>query len=151
MGSEMCIRDRATYLDPKYDEFEGALGVDGPTDLSGETPAGIPELSTNTSVTYNFQAGSLADGYVRVEHVYEDEVQVVDNVPKDIASREINMVNASLGLYFANGWEMNLWGRNLNEDEYLQSAFPSVAQAGSYSGYPNTPRTYGLTVRYSFE
>ncbi|MDG1390168.1 MAG: TonB-dependent receptor [Halioglobus sp.] len=149
--NDLRVSFAATYLDPKYDEFEGALGVDGPTDLSGETPAGIPELSTNTSVTYNFQAGSLADGYVRVEHVYEDEVQVVDNVPKDIASREINMVNASLGLYFANGWEMNLWGRNLNEDEYLQSAFPSVAQAGSYSGYPNTPRTYGLTVRYSFE
>ena len=102
-------------------------------------------------MTYNFQAGSWADGYVRLEHVYEDEVQVIENVPADVASREINMFNASLGMYFASGWEMNLWGRNLNEDEYLQSAFPSVAQAGSYSGYPNTPRTYGLTVRYAFE
>ena len=141
----------ATYMDAEYDDFVGASGVDGPSDLSGETPAGIPEFSSNISANYSFQLGSGPMAFVRLEHVYEDEVQVVDNVPKDIASREISMINASLGLSFANGWELNLWGRNLNEDEYLQSAFPAVAQAGSFSGYPNTPRTYGLTVKYLFE
>ncbi|MEM6605945.1 MAG: TonB-dependent receptor, partial [Pseudomonadota bacterium] len=86
-----------------------------------------------------------------VEHQYEDEVQVVDNVPASIASREVNMVNASFGFNFESGWELNFWGRNLTEDEFLQSAFPAVAQAGSFSGYPNTPRTYGATVKYNFE
>ena len=50
-----------------------------------------------------------------------------------------------------NGFEALLWGRNLTNDEYLVSAFPSVAQNGSYSGYPNRPRTYGLTVRKYFD
>ncbi|WOJ95406.1 TonB-dependent receptor [Congregibacter brevis] len=140
----------ATFLDPLYDDFQGALGEDGPTDLSGQQPAGIPELSTNTSATYNFNIGN-AYSYVRVEHVYEDEVQVVDNIPASIASREINMFNASFGMTFSNGVELNLWGRNLNGDEYLLSAFNSVAQAGSLSGYPNQPRTYGATLKYSFE
>ncbi|MEO0439083.1 MAG: TonB-dependent receptor, partial [Pseudomonadota bacterium] len=140
----------ATYLDPLYDEFPGALGVDGITDLSGTTPAGIPELATNTNVTYNFQVGE-AFAYVRLEHVYEDEVQCIENVPADICSREINLFNASAGVNLSNGVELNFWGRNLNDDEYLQQAFPSVAQAGSFSGYPNTPRTYGLTVKYNFE
>jgi iron complex outermembrane receptor protein len=149
--NDLKLAFAVTYLDPLYDEFEGASGLDGPTDLSGEVPSGIPEYSTNTSATYNFEVGSLGDGFVRLEHVYEDEVQIVDNIPADIASREINMFNASVGMYFNSGWELNLWGRNLNEDEYLQSAFPSVAQAGSFSGYPNTPRTYGLTVSYGFE
>ncbi len=147
----LTIAFAATYLDAEYDEFEGASGIDGPTDLSGETPAGIPEFATNTSATYNFQIGTGPMAYARIEHVFEDEVQVVDNVSADIASREISMVNASFGLSFVNGWELNLWGRNLNEDEYLQSAFPAVAQAGSFSGYPNTPRTYGRTVKYLFE
>ena len=139
----------ATYLDAEYDEFEGALGVNGPEDLSGQTPAGIPEFASNTSATYNFDLfGGYA--YVRAEHVYESDVQAVDNVPEDIASREINMFNASLGLAFNNGLEFNLWGRNLNEDEYLFSAFPAVAQAGSFSGYPSQPRTYGLTMKYAF-
>jgi len=138
-----------TWLDPLYDDFKGALGALGPTDLSGQQPSGIPEFSSNTNVTYNFAVGSTL-AYMRLEHVYESDVQVVDNIDKSIASREINMFNASAGVTFSNGLEFNVWGRNLNDDEYLLSAFPSVAQAGSISGYPNQPRTYGLTAKYNF-
>lgn len=141
----------ATWLDPLYDSFVGGVGLGGvPADLSGQRPAGIPELATNTNLTYNFQIGSV-NSYVRVEHLYEDEVQVVDQIPKSLASREINTINASAGMMFGNGIELNLWGRNLNEDEYLLSAFPSVGQQGSFSAYPNQPRTYGLTLSYNFE
>ena len=139
-----------TWLDPLYDDFQDALGPNGPIDLSGQQPAGIPEFSANTNVTYKFAIGDI-QSYVRVEHVYEEDVQVVDNIPKSVASREINMFNASAGFTLSNGLDFNLWGRNLNDDEYLLSAFPSVAQAGSISGYPNQPRTYGLTVKYNFE
>lgn len=141
----------ATWLDPLYDSFVGANGVNGPTDLSGTQPAGISELSTNTNITYNFDLGSGPSAYVRVEHVFEDEVQAIENVPAELASREVNMFNASAGITWDNGWELNAWGRNLNGDEFIQQAFPSVAQAGSFSAYPNTPRTYGLTVRKYFD
>ena len=139
----------ATWLDPLYDSFTGALGPDGPMDLSGEKPSGIPELSTNTNISYSFDLLG-AYSYVRLEHVYEEDVQVVDNIPSSIAGREVNTVNASAGMSWSNGMEFNLWGRNIFDDEYLLSAFPSVAQAGSVSGYPNQPATYGLTLKYNF-
>ena len=72
-------------------------------------------------------------------------------MPADIASREVSTWNASSGMRWDNGFEAMLWGRNINDDEYLQSAFPSVAQAGSYSGYPNQPRTWGVTLRMYFD
>ena len=103
----------------------------------------------NTSATYYFDIGS-ADAFVRGEYIYEDEVQVVENVPAEVASREVSMLNASIGIGFSNGMEVTLWGRNLTDDEFLLSAFPAVAQAGSYSGYPNQPRTYGVTLRARF-
>ncbi len=146
----------ATIMDPKYDSFVGASGPatptnpTGATDLSGTTPAGIHELSLTASGRYNFTAGS-ADGFVRVEYIYEDEIQVIDNVPAIFASREVSTVNASIGLAWDSGFEAMLWGRNINNDEYLLSAFPSVAQPGSLSGYPNQPRTFGLTVRKYFD
>jgi outer membrane receptor protein involved in Fe transport len=43
-----------------------------------------------------------------------------------------------------------VYGRNLTDDEYLIQSFPSVAQSFSVSGYPNQPRTYGLTIRKNF-
>jgi outer membrane receptor protein involved in Fe transport len=61
------------------------------------------------------------------------------------------MFNASAGLTFDGGWDLNFWGRNLNGDEFIQQAFPSVAQLGSFSAYPNAPRTYGLTLRKNFD
>jgi len=140
----------ATILDPTYDSFVGGIGINGPEDLSGRQPPGIHELSLTAAGRYGFTMGNAA-GFVRVEYVYEDEIQVIENVPANLASREVSTVNASVGLSWDNGFEAMLWGRNINDDEYLLSAFPAVAQAGSYSGYPNQPRTYGLTVRKYFD
>ena len=148
----------ATLMDPKYDSFETAACVPPPgspsanftCDLSGETPAGIHETSITATGRYRFDIGGIAS-FVRAEFIYEDDIQVIDNVPKDVASREVGTLNASFGMAWDNGFEALLWGRNLTNDEYLVSAFPSVAQNGSYSGYPNQPRTYGLTVRKYFD
>jgi iron complex outermembrane recepter protein len=140
----------AIFMDPLYDSFVGAEGIDGPTDLSGTQPPGIHEVSLTATGRYSFSVGN-ADGFIRAEYIFEDEVQVIENTPASIASREVSTINASIGLAWDNGFEALLWGRNINNDEYLLSAFPSVAQAGSYSGYPNQPRTYGLTVRKYFD
>ncbi len=148
----------ATLLDPKYDSFTQAACVPPPgstsanftCDLSGETPSGIHEVSIVTTGTYNFTIGN-ATAFIRGEYIYEDEIQVIDNVPKNVASRDVSTLNASFGLAWENGFEALLWGRNLTDDEYLNSAFPSVAQNGSYSGYPNQPRTFGVTVRKYFD
>ena len=139
-----------TFLDPKFDSFPVAACVGGDCDLSGTQPPGIHEVSITATGTYNFTMGNAA-GFARLEYIYEDEVQVIENVPASVASREVSTFNTSIGLSWENGFEAMLWGRNINNDEYLLSAFPSVAQNGSYSGYPNQPRTYGLTIRKYFD
>ena len=44
------------------------------------------------------------------------------------------------------------WGKNINDDKYLISAFPAVADPTftTFFGYPNAYRSYGLTVNYMF-
>lgn len=141
-----------TWLDPKYDVFPNFVFPDGLVqDLSGTTVPGVHEFSMNISGVYNFNIGASTSGFVRVGYIYEDEIQIIENVSAVIASREVSTVNASIGLQWDNGFEAMLWGRNLTNDEYLLSAFPAVAQAGSFSGYPNEPRTYGLTLRKRFD
>lgn len=134
-----------TFMDPKYDSFPNSSAGD----LSGRLPAGIHEASISAAATYFFDVAS-ADGFFRLNYLWESPVQVVDGIPYSIAAREVNLLNASLGLSFDDIFEITLWGRNLMDDEYLLSAFPSVAQAGSFSGYPNQPRTFGVTLRARF-
>jgi outer membrane receptor protein involved in Fe transport len=144
-----------TFLDPVYDDYQRAPGVGGETDLSGTKVPGVAETSVNTWGRYSFDLGASTSGFFRVEYYYESETQVISNVPESIASREVSMFNASLGLSWQNGFEVMLWGRNLSDDQYLQSAFPTtfqnLAQPFTYSGYPNQPRTYGLTLRKYFD
>ena len=138
-----------TFLDPVYDSFVGATGLDGPVDLSGEKPAGIHERSITAGITYSYELENGAYGYVRTDYIYESEVYLAENVPESL-TREVGTLNATAGLNFDNGLNVQLWVRNLNNDEYLHSAFPPPIQAGSYNAYPSQPRMYGASISYEF-
>ena len=143
-----------TYLDPKYDSFvigpavQNLPGDPATTDLTGTKPAGISSFTGVFAATYRWTAGGF-DAFVRADYDHQSKVTVIENVPRAVATREVGTVNASLGLS-RDGWDVQLWGHNLTDDDYLISAFPSVAQFGSYSGYPSKPRTYGITLRKRF-
>jgi iron complex outermembrane receptor protein len=152
-----------TYLDPEYDSFPNApcssfAGFTIPAcaggattfDGSGFTPAGIHPWSVSTSATYTHEFGAGTQGYLRAEYLFESQTQVVENVSEAIAGREVNVLNLSLGVEWENGFEIMGWMRNVTDDQYLLSAFPTVIQPGSFSGYLAPPRTFGLTVRKDF-
>jgi outer membrane receptor protein involved in Fe transport len=143
-----------TYLDPKYDSFVLGPAVQNLpndpaiTNLTGTTPAGISSFTYVVAGTYKWTFGNNA-AFVRADVDHESNVTVIENVPSNVASRKVDTLNLSAGVS-RNGWDLSVWGRNLTDDDYLVSAFPSVAQFGSYSGYPSQPRTFGVTVRKSF-
>jgi len=145
----LTISFATTLLDATYDDFQNSTAGD----ISGEEPAGIPDQSFSTAVNYDFTLNGW-DSFVRADWQYESPTNAFDD-PSDQAlsrdlQREINLWNASFGFVTDSGLGVTFWGRNLFEDEFITTAFPSVAQDGSISGYPNQPRTYGVTVRKTF-
>ena len=140
-----------TFLDPVYDSFEGSASGD----LSGQTPSGIPDVATSMGFNYDFALGNW-DSYVRADWQYSADTRFFDDPGNEALidsvgySREVNEINASAGFESENGLSVALWARNLLDDQRITTAFPSVAQAGSISGYPNQPRTYGVTLRKRF-
>ncbi|MEP3654348.1 MAG: TonB-dependent receptor [Litorimonas sp.] len=136
-------------LDPIYDDFTGASGPnDTVIDLSGEKPAGISEVSLSTSATYTHEFGNGMEGFIRGDYQYESEVQIVDNIAG--VDRSTNIINGSIGLALDNGLSVQVWGRNLNNDQSYTSAFPGVVQGSTINGYPSQPRTYGASLRKTF-
>lgn len=138
------------YLDPVYDDFITAAGLD----LSGTTPSTIPALSTTIGVDYDIFLSDSLGLNLRADYHYESKVNLFDDDPTDPAAinftREVNALNASATLTYNEDLKFTIWGRNLTGAEYLTTAFPSVGQGGSFSGYPNQPRTYGVSARYKF-
>jgi iron complex outermembrane recepter protein len=135
-----------TYLDPKYDSYVGsAFG-----DLSGRQPAGIPELAATLGATYTQEFENGNELILSTDFYHAAKVLINDNPAYRIYKREINDLNASLTYKFENGLQFSVWGRNLTDAKYLQTIFPSVVQAGSISGYPSQPRTYGVAAKFKF-
>ena len=144
-----------TYLDPLFDSFTGSvLG-----DLSGKTPGGIPEFAISTSATYSHEFGGSGNMLVtRIDYSHESNTPINNGLPTfnaalgntQIFNREVNLVNGSMTFKLENGLEIGGYVRNLLNDQFLTTVFDGVAQAGTVSGYPSAPRTYGAVARFKF-
>lgn len=145
----------ATHLDPLFDDFPGSvLG-----DLTGLRPGGIPAWSIATSATYTHEFGASGNRLItRVDYNHESNTDINNGLPTfnaslgntEIFRREVNLVNASMTVALDNGLEVGLYARNLLDNQYILTVFDGVAQAGTVSGYPSAPRTYGGVVRFKF-
>ena len=163
-----------TYLDANFDEFIGSPDLFGaPNDVSGNEPAGIPPLSLAGSATWNHTFQNGWAGFLRGDISYESNTPILDvfesidssagtvsaaggTVPINSLTGFANidrtqlLINGGIGLDFDNGFALQGFVRNLTDDEFLVSSFPIPGLTGLFAGYPNAPRTYGITGRYSF-
>ena len=147
-----------TYLDPKYDSFAngGAIGpataTGGlsvvPTNLTGQRPGDVPKWSTSTGATFTQDLSESLKLLLRGDWQYESKTRIA-NGALDI-SRKVSQINLAATLEIGDKLQLSVWSRNINNQRYLVTFFPSVAQAGSISGYPSPPRTFGATARYKF-
>ena len=143
-----------THLDPLFDDFPGSvLG-----DLTGVRPAGIPAWAISTSATHTHEFDNGNRIITRIDYQHESNQDINNGLPTfnaalgntEIFRREVNNVNGAITFAMENGVEVGIWGRNLLDEEWILTVFDGVAQAGTVSGYPNQPRTYGGLVRFRF-
>ncbi len=160
VSESLSIQAAFTFLDPKYVDFpNSSIG-----DLSGREVAGISKFTTSIGATYNKELGMSGNRIIaNVNFYHEAPVQIADGLPGFIAGgqeaafaaarpfrRQVDELAASLTFAMEMGLEVSVWGRNLLDDRYITTIFDSVAQAGSISGYPNQPRTYGVAAKFRF-
>ncbi|MBW8812244.1 MAG: TonB-dependent receptor [Caulobacterales bacterium] len=61
------------------------------------------------------------------------------------------LVNARIGIHSPDSrWALEAWAQNLFDKTYYQVAFAAVAQSGSYDAFLGQPRTYGMTLRFTY-
>lgn len=156
----LTINFAVTWLDPTYVSFPlSSVG-----DLSGTRPAGIPEWTVVLGAQWEQDLGNGDQLILRSTFHHESNVQVIEGLQGFLSGgqaaaiaaaapfqRQVDDLSASLTYEFTDlDLDISLWGRNLLDDRYLLSLFDSPGQPRSISGYPNQPRTYGLSVRKDF-
>jgi outer membrane receptor protein involved in Fe transport len=140
------LRAAFVYLDSKYDSYVGSQFGD----ISGQSVAGIPELSTTLGATYTLDLNEGTSLILNADYHNESNVVINENPAWRQYKREVNDLSAAATLRLDSGLQLSIWGRNLTNAKYISVNFPSVVQSGSISGYPNQPRTYGASVKYKF-
>ncbi len=156
-----------TYLDGKYNSFVNS----GVGDITGSRAPGFSPFSMTISGQYTHELGNGDSLILRGDYHHEDKFMLVEGLPGLVVrdpitdeiidataaiqaardyKQDINEVNASLTYAMDNGFEVTAWGRNLTNDRSILQIFDSPAQPGSISGYPNQPRTYGVSARYKW-
>ena len=141
------------FMDSLYDSYVGAA----PGDLSGTVPSNTPEDTIASTITWNYNVSGW-DSFLRVSHLYSSEAKLLENpahqaliVAQGNGFRKQDTLNFTAG-FEKDNLSITLWGKNINDDEFLTSAFIAVADLSetSFFGYPNNYKTYGLTLNYSF-
>ena len=149
----LTLNAAVTYLDPTFNSFvngsifNASFGVVS-ANLTGRRPAGIPEFSVSGGATFKHEFSADFKAFLRGDYQYNSPVIISEGLPQ--FTRSVQSLNMSLTGEFRKNLEVSVWGRNMLNAQYLTTIFPSVAQAGSLSGYPSQPVTYGGTVRFKF-
>ncbi|PWE16385.1 TonB-dependent receptor [Marinicauda salina] len=122
-------------------------------DLSGDD-RGNSEFVGSITGTYVHPIGDNMEAFIRGEARHTSEYALTTGLdPRPFANQDdFTLYNASVGIGAADeAWQLQLWSRNITDEEYAKGGFPSVGYLGtSFNQYPGDPMTYGLTLRVRY-
>ncbi len=73
----------------------------------------------------------------------DDTIVRIDSMSKPVTA-------VAEGLRFENDFEVSLWANNLTDEYYNMVIFDTPAVAGTFNGYPGTPRMFGVEAGKRF-
>lgn len=127
-------------LDTEYDRFV----IPGGADFSGNRLQTAPESSFAIRFDYrkSLGPGSLLAG---VNYSWQDDYFTGASNEPNFLIDSWSLVDATLGYEIAEGtWRIDLWGKNLADEEYVRIR----GTIGAIAEYYGPPRTYGLSVTF---
>lgn len=143
----------------EYDEFIGVNNATGdPVDRAGQRFSQVPELQAHVAVQYSHPVDlglpTWLSGWVtpRVEWYYQSSMFLLGPEVSVATQPGYNLFHARLSYDFLdNRAQVALWGRNLTDTEYFNSALPSVSSFGTANVFFAQNRTYGGELSWRFD
>ena len=166
LSDEFTLRAAITYIDSEVDKYEGYDVFGIIQDFSGEPIPFTPELTYSLDADYrkNLASGGILFMGLNVNgQSKSDSVFGAGNITlraADIANGATSIrenfyeiesfatLNARFGYESADQhWKFMLWGKNITDKYYYTTV---ISGSDSTSRFAGRPRTYGITVSYSY-
>lgn len=153
------------YTDGKYIKFTNAplpleetgLTVNGQQvafkDISGGKLPGISDWAGSLGGEFSTPAvfiGNKSRFFLALEGFYRSDFSSSASPSAYLNIDGYTLVNARTGFRATNGLSMFVWSRNLFNKDYHEQLLIAGGNTGQYASVLGDPRTWGITLRYSF-
>jgi len=128
-------------IDPSLAYGGAVTGVPAATTEADARRAGVPRNIYTFTGTYAFNNGFAVNASV----ISADSV--FSSFSQSVRLPSYTLVNVGL-MYDTGTWRFSITGKNLTDERYFRSNFPNLF--GSQIVLPELPRSYQMTVAYSF-
>lgn len=159
-GNTFSLYGSAAYTDGKYISFKNAPvpleetgGEQAFKDISGGVLPGISKWAGSVGGELSGAGKFLAqDGrfFIAADTYYRSSFSSSSSPSQYLNIDGYALVNARMGFRASNGTSVALWTRNALNQNYVEQLLAAPGNAGQYGAVLGDPRTYGVTLRYSF-
>lgn len=150
-----------TYTEAEYKKFTNAplpLEETGAPvafkDISGGKLPGISKWAGSLGAEFTSKevkfVGSNARFFAALESYGRTKFSSSATPSAYLNINEYALLNARLGFRAKNGFSAFIWSRNILDKDYYEQLLPAGGNAGHYAAVLGDPRTYGITLRYTF-
>ncbi len=163
VNNKLSFYGALAYTDGKYIDFKNAPlaleNVGAPSselpyqDVSGERLPGISKWAGSLGGEFDVPAKFLSkEGkfFIALEAYYRSEFSSSATPSQYLNIEGYTLTNGRLGYRTTDGLSFFIWSRNLFNKDYYEQLLIAGGNAGHYAGVLGDPRTYGVTLRYSF-
>jgi iron complex outermembrane receptor protein len=150
-----------SYTDGIYESFKNAPvpleetgGPNAFKDISGEELPGISKWAGSLGGEFTTTGGQLLGNkgkfFIALDGYYRSSFSSSASPSKYLNVDAYALANGRIGFRASEGISVTIWGRNLFDKDYFEQLLPAAGNAGHYAGVLGDPRTYGVTVRYTY-
>jgi len=145
----LSFQGGVAYTEAEYGAFAPGPGISNR--LPNARLTNSPLWTATGAWTYERPVGDNLTGLVYVDSRYMSNIVSGSDLAPGKRQPEYFLVNARIGLSTNDErWGVELWARNLLDEEYTVINFDQPLQTGSLAAFLGDPRTYGVTLRTRF-
>lgn len=161
IGQHLRFNTALAYTDGKYVKFTNAPvpleEVGGPEafkDISGGALPGISKWSGSFGGEVNTEGNLLGlsgNFFLAADLFFRSKFSSSPSPSEYLNIDAYSLINARVGFRANNGVSVLVWSRNLTNKDYYEQLLAAPGSYGQYAGIVGDPRTYGVTLRYSWK